>query len=71
MNDALFNLYSITGDNDYFTTAYYFNHWSWTSVSAGGDAVGVCCHKCTLTSSCSHLPSVSTTWEGITPTRTL
>ena len=32
MNDALFNLYATTGDADYLTAAYYFNHWSWTSV---------------------------------------
>ena len=34
MNDALFNLAAITGDEQWITTAYYFNHWSWSSPLA-------------------------------------
>jgi len=36
MNDALFNLYAITNDQDMLTAAYYFNHWSWSSPLAAG-----------------------------------
>jgi DUF1680 family protein len=36
MNDALFNLAAITGDVQWLTTAYYFNHWSWSAPLAVG-----------------------------------
>ena len=31
MNDALFNLAAITGDDQWTVTAYYFNHWTWSA----------------------------------------
>lgn len=31
MNDGLYNLYRATGDTRWLTTAYYFNHYAWTS----------------------------------------
>jgi len=31
MNDGLYNLYRLTGDEKYLTTASAFNHWDWTS----------------------------------------
>lgn len=41
MNDALFNLFRITGDADHAATAELFNHWVWTApLAAGQDNLG-------------------------------
>lgn len=41
MNDALFNLYRITGDPDHLATAERFNHFIWTApLAAGQDNLG-------------------------------
>lgn len=36
MNEALYNLYGITGDPDHLKTGQYFNHYQWTAPLAVG-----------------------------------
>lgn len=41
MNDALLNLYRVTGDATYLQAASLFNHWAWTApLAAGVDSLG-------------------------------
>jgi len=36
MNEVMFNLYNITGDEKYLSTGYAFNHWRWSAPLAAG-----------------------------------